>query len=51
MVVLGQKLLYSGNIVILAQKRLSSGKSGCIWAEVVLIGQKWLYSDKVVVFG
>ena len=51
MVVLVQKWFYSGNIVILAQKRLSSGKSGCNWAKVVLIGKYWLYSDKVVAFG
>ena len=30
---------------------LFSGKSGCIWAKVVVFGQKWLYSDIAVVFG
>ena len=25
---------------------LYSGKSGCIWAKVVLFGQKWFYSGK-----
>ena len=31
--VFGQKLLYSGNIVVLGLKWLNSGKSGCIRAK------------------
>ena len=38
-------------MVKFGQKMLYSGKSGCIWAKVVVFGRKWLYSDKVVVFG
>ena len=38
-------------MVVLEQNCLYSGKSGCIWAKVVVFGQKWLYSGKVVVFG
>ena len=30
---------------------LYSGKSGSIWAKVVVFGQKWFYSGKFVVFG
>ena len=51
MVVLEQKLLYSGDVVLF-------GQSICIRARVVVLGQKWLYSGKsgcnrgkVVVFG
>ena len=56
--VFGQKLLYSGNIVVLGLKWLNSGKSGCIRAKrinsatVVLFVQKccframWLNSGK-----
>ena len=42
-VVIGQKYLYSG-------KSGCSRQSGCIRAKVVVFGQKWLYSGKVVVF-
>ena len=38
-------------MVLFGQKRLYSGKSGCIQIKLVVIGQKWLYSGKVVVFG
>ena len=50
--------LYSGKVVVLGQKWLYSGKSGCISRKVVVSGQKWLFSVKsgcvgvkVVVFG
>ena len=43
-VVFGQMLLNSGNVVVFEQKWLYSNKTGCIWA-------KWLYSGNVVVFG
>ena len=36
---------------LFGQKRLYSGKSGSIRAEVVVFGKKWLYLGKVVVFG
>ena len=54
---MGQKLLYSGKVVVFGQgdcipeKRLYSCKSGCARAKVVVFGQKWLYSGKVVFFG
>ena len=41
-------MLYSGRVVMLSTKFLSSGKSGCIKAKrlygckVVVFGQKWL---------
>ena len=44
-------------VVVIGQKWLCSGKSGCIRArclyldKVVRFGQKWLYSGKFVVFG
>ena len=38
MVVLGQKWMYSGKVVVFGQKRLYSDKSGCIRAKVVVIG-------------
>ena len=43
--------MFSGKVVVIGQKNLYSGKSGCIWARVVLFAQKRLYSGKVVVFG
>ena len=43
MVVFGQKWLSSGRV-------FDTGKSGCIWAKVVVFEKKWLYSGKVVVF-
>ena len=61
MVVFGQKLLYSVNVVVFGQKLLSSGKNACIPAmwlysgksgcnreKAVVIRQNWLYSCKVV---
>ena len=63
MSVFGQNWLYSGKVVALGQKFLSSGKSGCVWeknsfirakllylGKLVVLGQKWFYSGKVVVF-
>ena len=38
-------------MVLLGQKLFFSGKNGSIWAKVVLFGQEWLCSCKVVVFG
>ena len=52
MVVIGQKLLYSGKLVVIGQCVgirawwLFWGKSGCIRANVVVLGQIWLYSGK-----
>ena len=56
--------LYSGKVVVFGQKRLYSGKSGCIWAKVVIFvqsscnradfvvcGQSGCILAKVVVFG
>ena len=67
MVVLGQKFLYSGDVVVFGQyicirarvvvfgqKWLYSGNSkrtGYIRAKWLYSGKKWVYSDKVVVFG
>ena len=31
-------------VVVLKQKRLCSGKSGCIEAKEIVFGQKWLSS-------
>ena len=60
----GQEWLYLDKVVVFGQsncvvvKWLYSGKSGCIWAKVVVFEQKWLYSGKcgfirakVVIFG
>ena len=44
MVLLGQKWLYSGKVVLF-------GQSGCIRAKEVALVQKWFKSGKVVVFG
>ena len=70
MVVFGQKWLYScktgsirakvvvlGNVVVIVQTRLISGKSDCIWesvgiwAIVLVLGQSGCIGAKVVVFG
>ena len=58
MVVFGQKLLYSGKVVVFVQNWLYSNQSGSIQAKVVVFGlkmdvfgQKWLYLCKVVKFG
>ena len=51
MVLINQKGLFSGSVVVFGQKWLYSGKSGCNMAKAVVFGQKWLYSGKVVVFG
>ena len=57
MVVVGQKLLFSGNSGCSRSKWLYSGKA-VVNGKVVVFGQKWLYSGssgsiraKVVVFG
>ena len=56
MVLIGQKWLYSGKVVVIRTtdcvlaKVVLFGESGCIWAKMVVIGQKWLYLGKVVVF-
>ena len=47
MVLINQKGLFAGSVVIFGQKWLYSGKSGCNMAKVVVFGQKWLYSGKI----
>ena len=42
---LGQKLLYSGKMVLFGQSGCFR-EVGCFWAKVVVFGQKWLYSVK-----
>ena len=37
-------------LVLIGQKMLYLGKSGCNRAKVVVFGQMWLYSSIVVVF-
>ena len=55
MIVFGQKLLYSGNVVVFGHcgciraKSLYSGKRCCIQVKELVFGQKLLYSGKVVV--
>ena len=51
------ELLYSGKVVVMAQKWCYLGKSGFFRANAVVFGKKWLYSGrsgcnraKVVVF-
>ena len=46
MVVVGQKLLCLGKVVVFWQKLIYSGKSSCIQTKVVLYGQKWFYSGE-----
>ena len=52
MVVLGQKLLYSGKLVVFWAKWLYSDENGCfqeivvVFGKVVVVGQKLLYSGK-----
>ena len=57
MVVFGQKLLYSGKLVVFGQ-RGGIRAGGCIWAKMIVLGQIWLYwgeygciRAKVVLFG
>ena len=50
-VVIGQKLLYSGKRGSIRAKWLYSSKSGCIRVKVVKFGKNCLYSNKVVLFG
>ena len=38
-------------MAVFGQKRLYSGKTGCIQAKVVVFRQKWLFSGKIVVIG
>ena len=40
------KWLYSSKVVVIGQKLLYSGKSGCSGAKVVVFGPKLLYSGK-----
>ena len=49
--VVGQKCLFSGIVVLLGQKWLYSGKSGCILAEVVVFEQSGGIRVKAVLFG
>ena len=49
MVLKGQIWLHLRKVVVFGQKRLYSGKSGCIRAKVVLFDQKMLFLGKVVV--
>ena len=57
MVVLGQKLLYSGKILKFGLKWLYRakwfylGKRGCIRAKMVVLGHKWLYSGILLYSG
>ena len=44
MVVIGERWLYSGKVVVF-------GQSDCIRAEVVVFGLKWFYWGNKVVFG
>ena len=46
MVVLGQKWLYSGKSGCNRVKSVVFGQSGCIQAKVVVIGQKLFYFGK-----
>ena len=46
MVVLGQKLLCLGEVVVFGQKLIYSSKSGCTRPKVVLYHQKWFYTGK-----
>ena len=50
MVVIGQKFLYSGKVVVLGQSCCILGKSCCIRAKVVEFGHKWFYTSRVVVW-
>ena len=43
MVVIGQKWLSSGKVVVFSQKVVVLGKSGCIRAKADVLGQKCLY--------
>ena len=45
MIVIGQKGLYSGNLVVF-RKVVVFGQSCCIRAKMVVFGQKWLCSGK-----
>ena len=38
-----KKLLYSGKVVVFCHKWLYSNKTGCNRAKMVLFGQTWLY--------
>ena len=58
MVLNAHKWLYSSKVVVFGQSGCILGKSGCIWANLVVfgqscsrakmdvIGQKWFYSGK-----
>ena len=57
MVVFVQKSLYLSKVVLIRQKRFSSGKNDCIrekevviWLNAEVIGQKLLYSCKSACF-
>ena len=49
--VIGQSDCIRAKVVVLGEKLLYSGKRGSIRGKVVVFRQKWLYSSKVVVFG
>ena len=49
--VLGQMRMYSGKVVVFWEKVVVLGKSGCIWANVVVFGKIRKYLGKVIVFG
>ena len=46
MVVVGQKMLCLGKVVVFWQKLILSGKSGCIRRKLIPYGHKWFYSGK-----
>ena len=50
MVVVGQKLFYSGKSSCIRAKVVVFEQSGCIWVKVFVFG-KLLYSGKMDVFG
>ena len=47
----GQSFCIGEKLVVIGQKLLYSGKSGCILAKVVVFGQSCLIRAKVVVIG
>ena len=58
MVVIGQKLLYSGKkwlysgkVAVFVQKWFKLGKSGCIRVKVIISEQGFLFRAIVVLFG
>ena len=45
-VLIGQKLFYTGRSGSIRAKVVVFGQSSCIRAKVLVIGQKWIYSGK-----